>query len=83
MRKKATIETGHEVPLKSKVTSLGDLIDLAGTIRNLQVGQSFVVDGKKGRVAALQTGNRLNIRLTSVQIYNDGEDMRFRVWRTE
>lgn len=83
MRKKATIETGHEMPLKSKVTSLGDLIDLAGTIRNLQVGQSFVVDGRKGRVAALQTGNRLCIALTSTRIFKEGEIERFRVWRTE
>lgn len=83
MRKKATIETGHELPVKSKVTSLGDLIDLAGTIRNLQVGQSFVVDGKKGRVAALQTGARLCIPLTSTRILKEGDIERFRVWRTE
>ncbi len=83
VRKKATIETGHEVPLKSKVTSMGDLIDLASTIRSLQVGQSFVVDGRKGRVAALQTGLRLCIALTSTIIFNEGETQRFRVWRTE
>lgn len=85
MPKKAIIESGHEVPPKAKVTSHGDLIDLPGTIRNLLVGQSFVVDGKRGRVAALQVGARLGIPLTSVRLYSkeEGAIERFRVWRKE
>lgn len=82
--KKAIIETGHEIPPKSRVTSMGDLIDLPGTIQNLQVGQSFVVDERKGRVAALQVGIRLCISLTSKKIESGDDGVeRFRVWRKE
>lgn len=82
MGKKATIETGHEIPTKSQVTSFGEVVALADTIRSLQVGQSFVVDGPKGRARALQAGNHLCIALTSIRIESgDDEVQRFRIWR--
>ena len=81
MGKTATIESGPELPEPSSAKSYGVDISISDTIRKMEPGQSFVVDGHPARVRALQVGLDLKISVTSRRETTADGVERYRIWR--
>jgi hypothetical protein len=75
---KAATENNVPVRYHARVTSFGKVISPTETLRALDVGQSFLVDDKRGRACVANTAYRLDIKVRTAK---EGE--RFRIWRTE
>lgn len=75
----APIESGL-IPrkLRASITSFGQPISPTATLRKMKVGDSFLVDDKKGRNSVSCAAYRLDIKITTEQ-----EGKRYRIYRTE
>lgn len=64
--------------LRATITSFGQPISPTATLRKMKVGDSFLVDDKKGRNSVCCAAYRLDIKITT-----EREGARYRVFRTE
>jgi hypothetical protein len=74
----AVIENDVPEPVRCYVLSYGVEIDLRRTIKELQPGQSFVVDGEKARRKALDMGYALDRNVKTRKIKDQDQ---WRIWR--
>jgi hypothetical protein len=76
----AVIDKGIPAPRRGFVKSYGIPIDLEASIKALvHPEDSFVVDGETAREAALHTGNRISIPVTTERM--ETHQVRFRIWK--
>lgn len=77
----------HEAPIESNrkprnlratITSFGIPISPTNTLLKMKVGDSFLVDDKRGRNSVACAAYRLDMKITT-----EREGNRFRIYRTE
>lgn len=64
--------------LRATITSFGNIISPTATLRKMKVGDSFLVDDKKGRNAVSCAAYRLDLKITT-----EREGTRYRIFRME
>lgn len=77
----------HEAPietnltprrLRATITSFGSMVSPTATLRKMKIGDSFLVDDKRGRNSVACAAYRLDIKITT-----EREGNKFRIYRTE
>lgn len=75
---KAAAESNIDPKCRAAITSFGAVISPTESLRGLKVGQSFVVDDKRGRNSVVSAAYRLDMKIQTAK-----EGKHFRIWRLE